>query len=514
MNSLYSSWRSLGSALVSCVALPFATASSAFADVPSKIVFVHSAEPTSTDCIGETDVPAHQIFCQQIMEPLVQLDPEPTPWLATSWKQTSPTTWEYTLREDVNFSNGDHMTSDDVVASVGHLIGTDQHNNRLGSLMSARAVSQYVVELTTKVPDAFFPYSISRLYIAPKSVLAKYPEFKTLPAVGSGPFTLENWDHGVAINMKANPNYWGQKPAFQDLQFIWRAESTVRALMVSTGEAQVAYNLSPEDVADLKNVSTQETNEIAGLRWNTIGVPQESVFQNQDVRRAANLAIDRDAVAKELYAGYMNLSGGMPVSLTMAGVPTDVAPNPFPYDMKEAQRLIEKAGAKGKKITIMSPQGRWPRDTELLDYIANQLRQAGLDVKVNIVEYALWNAEVDYFRKGTEKSDAILNFSGNEIPDAAAKADRYMACQGNKTVPGSGAMGICLPEADKLIEQAMSEFDVNKRNELSKELIRMHIKNDSFLSIGSVAAIVGLTDTINWKPTPALEFRLAQLTAK
>ena len=201
------------------------------------------------------------------------------------------------------------------------------------------------------------------------------------------------------------------------------------------------------------------------MRWNTIGVARIGL-QNRDApgRQSRSTAMQCEL----FYAGYMNLSGGMPVSLMMAGVPTEFPPNPYPYNMEEAQRLIEQAGAKGATVSIMSPQGRWPRDTELLDYIANQLRQAGLNVEVNIVEYGIWNAEVNNFREGDQTSDAILNFSGNEIPMLWRRQTATWLARGTRTFPVP-ALSASHPEADALIAQAMSEFDVDKRNELSRK---------------------------------------------
>ena len=141
------------------------------------------AEPSDTLRMGVIGLPAMQgnpfaslnaptIFTfSAIFDSLtfVGSDSVVKPWLATSWEATNPTTWVFTLREDVMFSNGEHFTSDAVVNAVDYLMTPDASTGSVAQMLNflagARALDDYTVEITTRVPSVIFPREAASLRI-------------------------------------------------------------------------------------------------------------------------------------------------------------------------------------------------------------------------------------------------------------------------------------------------------------------------------------------------------------
>ena len=137
------------------------------------------------------------------------------PLLATSWKQTDPTTWEFQVRPGVKFSNGEPLTADTFVQSLA--IYRDNKTNTANNFgtIQIKAVGDMTFDvITTKENDATLPSIMTYLWvIPPKYFAANGPEAWATHPIGTGPYMLDKWVRGVEVDLKANPNYWGSKPS-------------------------------------------------------------------------------------------------------------------------------------------------------------------------------------------------------------------------------------------------------------------------------------------------------------
>ena len=137
--------------------------------------------------------------------------------LAESWQQTGPTTWRFKLRQGVKFHNGEPMNADAVVATVDHELNPQNTPGRCNGDYSTLAfpatkVDEYTVDLTTSAPDPILPNKLIKFKIAPTQWLKSTSEDQMgITAVGTGPYSLAEWQRGSQILLKANPDYWGSR---------------------------------------------------------------------------------------------------------------------------------------------------------------------------------------------------------------------------------------------------------------------------------------------------------------
>src|SRR5690606_16363965 len=96
---------------------------------------------------------------------------------------------------------------------------------------------------------------------------------KTDAPIGTGPYVLEEWQRRTSISLARNPNYWGEEPSIEKVRYVFRPESSVRANLVRTGDADLAIALAPQDASDSSQVQTFELSETLFLRIDTFAEP-------------------------------------------------------------------------------------------------------------------------------------------------------------------------------------------------------------------------------------------------
>ena len=140
------------------------------------------------------------------------------PGLAESWEGSDDgKTWTYKLRPGMKWSDGKPLTAEDVAWTINTSREEEWINHSATTAnLEAEATDDTTLVIRSSVPDPKLP--VMDVYILPKHIWgklsaderAKYPGEDP---VGSGPFVLEKYEKGQFARFKANPNYWGGKPA-------------------------------------------------------------------------------------------------------------------------------------------------------------------------------------------------------------------------------------------------------------------------------------------------------------
>ncbi|ANM14193.1 dipeptide/oligopeptide ABC transporter substrate-binding domain-containing protein (plasmid) [Rhizobium sp. N541] len=237
---------SAGIALLLGAALPAYSA-------PDKLTVVVTDEPKSLDPC-DTDLSGNsRVVHNNITEALVNLNPKDgsvVASLATDWRQVDALTWEFKLREGVTFHDGKTFDADAVVAALKRAqdppLACEVGLATLkGVKFTAVAVNPTTVLIKTDVVEPILPNKMSALDIGSPATPS---DGKTRAPAGTGPYQLTAWTPGQSVTLSAYGGYWGEKPPIKHATIIWRAESAVRAAMVDTGEAQIAYEIAPQSL--------------------------------------------------------------------------------------------------------------------------------------------------------------------------------------------------------------------------------------------------------------------------
>jgi peptide/nickel transport system substrate-binding protein len=302
-------------------------------------------------------------------------DMSPIPELATSWERSPDgLTWTFHLRDDVKWSDGKPLTSEDVQYTFERTRDEEWANFSpfTEGFTEVTTPDKNTVVVRTEEPDPRLP-SLP-VYILPKHVWEKYGpkkvrSFPNTDPVTSGPYRLTDWNKGSFFEMSANPDYFAGKPPVDKVRFRLFTNDEALAAAINNGEIDALYNLAPELRSQLDksdNVTPVEAQDgsFTQLVMNTGSGPVgdgHPALEDVRVRRAIAHAIDKDALVERVLRG-LGLKGQ---SMSVAVAPKwdlDVPPDKeLAFDPAEANRILDEAGyARGSDGIRRMPDGSDP----------------------------------------------------------------------------------------------------------------------------------------------------------
>jgi peptide/nickel transport system substrate-binding protein len=430
------------------------------------------------------------------------------PWLAESWTTSDDAkTWVFTLRQGVQFHKGyGEMTADDVTRSFLRARDEGVSKANYTNLADVTSSGKYEVTITLTNPDPMFLSSTvtSRnvMVVSAKAEAELGEKFQTEP-IGTGPYKIEQWDAGQKITLSTWDGYWGDKPAYAKAEYQWRSESSVRAAMVTSGEADVAMGLSPDDnIGDLG--VDYPNNETVALRLDANAAPLNDIR----VRQAINYAIDKEGIVNSLYQGKHKVAAQL---VPEGVVGHNSALTGWPFDLDKAKSLVAEAKADGvdtsKQISLVVRSAQFPKITELGQVLQEQLGQAGLNVKLKMLETSQHlTYQVRPFPKD-EGAVALMTQHGNQAGDAAFTVDQYMLSTGAQSYFGT-------PEFDAMIKKADAASGDGRKKDFEEIFAYQNDKVVQFAHISHQTGIIGKAKSVNYTPNSSSgdELRVSEMT--
>jgi peptide/nickel transport system substrate-binding protein len=277
-------------------------------------------QPISYDPAGAYDLPSYDgIYAMyQNLLTIPPGDNKPVPEAAEKCDFTDKDnkTYECTIRDGLKFSDGSDLTAEDVVFSFERNVDIADPNGASSLLANMDSVEaskdDKTVTFHLKESDATWPLVLTTasFAIVPSDV---YPADKLQPSdqvVGSGRYTLAQYEPGQQTVMEKNDSYQGDAPAKNDRVIIKYYKSAAPLkLAIQNGDVDIAYrSLSPTDIEDLDgasgvNVVSGNGTEIRYLVFNTKLQPGDDDAQKLAIRQAVAQTIDRQAIADNVYNG-------------------------------------------------------------------------------------------------------------------------------------------------------------------------------------------------------------------
>ncbi|WP_029116830.1 ABC transporter substrate-binding protein [Mycobacterium sp. URHB0044] len=475
-------------------------------DVNTLRIVLQEEPPTLEPC--ESSLTSTGVVVRSnITEPLVERDPNTgdlQPLLSTGWRQTSPTEWTFDVRKGVTFSDGSPFTAADAAFSIDRAVNSDLQCNVDGYVfgdekLAVAAPNDTTVTVGTEKPDPILPLRISFVEIVPKSTSTTA---KVREPIGTGPYAIDDWEYGQKLRLVRNDTYWGKKPAFANAEYQWRSEGSVRAAMVVNDEADIGTLLGPEDGAGDLGVAFPN-NETTALRITGTEAPLNDIR----VRQAINYAVNRTGIVKALFRGM----GEPAAQLIPEGV---VGFNPdlqlWPHDPEKAKQLVDEARADGvpvdKQIRLIGRTAQFPKITETVEVIQNELSQAGLNVKIEMMDTA---GQLQYqLRPFPDNSGPFvaLIMHGNQAGDAAFSVDQYMRTDGAQNGYGT-------PAFDRKIDAAGELTGEQRQDAYAKLFAEEPNEVAQFAYIAHMNGVLAVSPRVDYQPNSATgdEMRLADM---
>lgn len=413
------------------------------------------------------------------------------PGLAESW-EASADGLEYTfnLRRGVQFHSNDSFTpsrdfnADDVIFSFERQRLADHPYNEVSGgtweyfegmsmpdlVASVEKVDDYTVKFVLTRPEAPFVAnmamdfaSILSAEYADAMMEAGTPEMLNQAPIGTGPFSFVAYQKDAVIRYETNADYWRGAAGFDNLIFAITPDASVRYQKLQAGECQIMPYPNPADieamVADENiNVLEQEGLNVGYLAYNT----QIPPFDDPAVRRALNMAIDKQAIIDVVFQGSGQIAKN-PIPPTMWSYNDAIVDDV--YDPAAARAALDAAGVTdlSMKIWAMPVQRPYnPNARRMAELMQADFAEIGVDVE--IVSYE-WGEYLSRSREIDRDGAVLLGWTGdNGDPDNFLAV--LLGCDG---IENSNRAQWCYQPFEDLIQAAKVETDPAERTRLYEE---------------------------------------------
>ena len=298
-----------------------------------------------------------------VFEGLVRFgsDMNPEAAIAESWENLDDYTWSFHLRKGMRFSDGTPVRAEDVVSSLETALKRPFVTaGFLLPIQSLHTVGSDRVEIRTHYP---FPMLLSHLpigFILPKDALQKNP----IPAVGTGPYSIERWDRGSQLILTKNRYFRGPVPAFSRVRFVIEPDANKRIEALLSGKAQIADNIPLEQIDRLQSNRKIKLVSRAGTRVLFLTFRMDRPpFSDIRLRKAIELTIDREELVRRALHGKAEVASQL-VPPQVAGYnPEITVPK---VDRAQAKRLLAEAGfPDGISIRLDGTKDRYVNDVQI-----------------------------------------------------------------------------------------------------------------------------------------------------
>lgn len=416
-----------------------------------------SLDPHQTVAAGTREV----LF--NIFEGLVKpnSDGEMIPAVAEKYTLSEDgTTYTFTLREGVKFHNGQTVTAEDVVYSINRCAAVPEGQEKplvaaFSAVKSVEALDEKTVAVTIAQRDLEF---IS--YMTAAIIPADYENQDTAP-VGTGPFRFVSRTPQQDFVMERFEDYWGA-PAWLDKVTYKICENADALVMnLNGGSIDLCAHLTSAQASQLnQNFQVLEgtMNLVQAIYLNNQAKP----FDNQLVRQALCYAIDRQGIMDMVADGHGTAVGSsIYPAFTKYFLPELV--DKYPHSVEKAKELLAQAGyPDGFDMTISVPNNYQPH-MDTAEVVAEQLREAGINVTIQPVEWSTW---LDTIYNGRQFQATLVGVDAANMT-ARAMLERFTSDYGKNFINYNN------PAYDALFQQAINAQDEATQTDLYKQMETM-----------------------------------------
>src|SRR5712671_6693758 len=405
--------------------------------------------------------------------------------LAESWSVSKDgLTYEFVLRKNALFHNGDPVTADDVKFSLERYRGTASKllKERVAAVETPDP-SHVRIRLKQPWPDflTFYTNATGAGWIVPRKYVEKVGDegFKKAP-IGAGPYKFVSFNPGVELVLEAFEQYWRKPPTVKRLVFKVIPDETTRLAALKRGEVDIAYSIRGELAEDLRNSPGLSLKPALVQGVFCIYFPDQwdpkSPWHDLRVRRAASLAIDRKGTNDALTLGYSKVTGNpiVPNGYEFFWQPPSEAAE---YDPEKAKKLLAEAGHPGG-----FDAGDYNCDSSYANIgeaVVDNLAAVGIRVRLRPVERAAFIKEYS-----DKKYKNIIQAGPGAFGNAATRIEAQLV-KGGTFSYGS------YPDIDELYQQQTVELDRAKREAILHKIQQIMTERVIYAPIWQLAFING-----------------------
>jgi peptide/nickel transport system substrate-binding protein len=415
------------------------------------------------------------------------------PSLAVSWEQIADTHWRFKLRQGVKFHDGSPFTADDVVFSFGR-IKQPQGTNQVyvTGVKEVKKVDDYTVDFMLEGPTPILLRNIVDFRIMSKSwseknrsqniqdYKAKEETYASRNTNGTGPYIIKLWEPDKRVVFAINKDWWGKLDGnVSDVIYTPIKSDATRVSALLSGEVDLVTDLPTQDVERLRKEEKLKILDGHEVRTIFIGLDQhndelkygsvkgKNPFKDVRVRRALNMAVDREAIRRVTMRG-LSIPAGIMIAPGVHGYSTqiDIVQK---YDPAGAKKLLAEAGyPQGLEFTLDCPNNRYVNDEKICQALVSMWAKAGFRVRLNSMPFANYIPKL-----------LALDTSAYMLGWGVATFDGLYSLQSLVRTKTTGADGsfnqgrVSDAKLDAMIDALKVTTDTKKRDAMLKEALEI-----------------------------------------
>ncbi len=469
----------------------------------SHISIAYPSLVSNLDPISENTVISNAIYCN-IFETLVKRDHNMriVPGLGTDWSNPDDRTCIIKLRPGVRFHNGKLLRPEDVRFSINR--ARKEPSSQLSSLLtmleSVDVIASDSIRLVTRKPYNIILNRLADIWIMAEE---KSPDFYS----GTGPYWLKEWKKTEFVLLERNDNYWGSKPAIQQIRFEAIPDLQKRILGLTQGSIDILPLLEPSALGHelIKRDEKTTVQSVPGMMvlylamdvWREktpyVNLPVNP-FRDIRVRKAIYHAINTKRIVRGVLQGHAREATQL------------VAPKVFghndrierlPYDPQAARKLLKQAGySKGFPVRLDITNNRYRDDLEVGRSIVRDLAEVGIDVQLNDMDKNL------LFQKRISRDTSFYMLGWfDSSADSGGAFDFLIHTPDASRAYGIGnGGGYSNKEVDRLIERSSEEMSPSNRGALLEKVMEQIMKDLPLIPLHIENNITATSSRIQWQP--------------
>ena len=406
------------------------------------------------------------------------------PWLATSWRNIDDLTWEFTLRDDVTFSNGSPFNAKTVEFMVKYMAGdgppTEDLRRELEALADARATGPYTVEIMTKRPMPLFPRLASIMPVVdPAAWQDMGPVAYAERPIGTGPFIIDEWTASSAT-LSANRNSW-RAPKADKLEILAISDQTARLQAFLSDRIDITVGVDPDEISFVEEaggtISSWQDGSVISVFLRT---DQDNPLADARVRQALNMAVDRQSIV-DILMGGRTVVAGQPATTSAFGYNPSIAP--YPYDPVAAKALIAEAGyPDGFSFILEVGIGN-----ALVQRVADDLSRIGVTMEIQLRPIMAFLGD---FTGGRLSLDGfMLSWSATPVLDATQAVALHSCLKPNPWYCDNRIM--------PTIMAGMGEWDTDRAIDLRHEVMQFYHDETPGIFLYESVGFAGLSSRVS-----------------
>jgi len=461
--------------------------------------------PASLDPGLQYDGSTYPVY-RNIYDQLLRRDStslKPAPWIATAWKQTTPTTWQFTLRGDVKFSDGTPLTAEDAAFSLNRILDKKLNSPQFANFSAvskATAENPTTLIIQTKQPSATLLTYLTTLSIVSKAYVEKVgnAKFNEQP-MGSGAYKMESATAGSEITLVRNDKSWIPAPAVTKAVFRAVPNVATRVADLRSGRAQLVTTLGGDQANQLHSVTgvqilSTPTERVAYLGLNVLG---DTPTKDLKVRQAISHAINYDSLIKNLTGGY-----AQPVNtvLTPLAFGYPAGASNYTYDPNAARRLLQESGTPNPVLDFPASPAYSP---QLLQAIQSELQAVGFTVNITNTDQATYLKKV----QSPQHDWGSVRFGRWSCSCLDADGVIYPLFR-----TGTVWSSYSNPEFDAAVDAGRTSTDEAQRKVDYNKAFTILNRDLPGIGLFQEDAIYGATSKLSWKPDAVESLYLDQMS--